>query len=202
MILLKNVCLTAFLLTTTISFSQETDAKSIVQKFMPKNSSLAHAVIETSVWDFPKATIVFYTEDLTHEYKDIVYERQAANGYFIWNDGKTYRKILIDHFEDDNVDTKILSVFFANADNDKEKELIILTANTHRLEYLYDGTEYNVYIYDNISIKNLPEKFTLLINPKFDVFNQNFEGFQDDKNHKANFKTADAIKKELKKLGF
>ena len=88
MILLKNVCLTAFLLTAAIGFSQETDAKSIVQKFMPKNSSLAHAVIETSVWDFPKATIVFYTEDLTHEYKDIVYERQAANGYFIWNDGK------------------------------------------------------------------------------------------------------------------
>lgn len=202
MILLKNVCLTTFLLTTTISFSQETDAKSIVQKFMPKNSSLAHAVIETWVWDFPKATIAFYTEDLTHEYKDIVYERQAVNGYFIWNDGKTDRKILIDYFEDDNVDTKILSVFFANADNDKQKELIILTANTHRLQYLYDGTEYNVYIYDDISIKNVPEKFTLLSNPKFDVFNHNFEGFQDDKNHKAKFKTADAIKKELKKLGF
>jgi|GEM_PF-3046349 len=202
MILLKNVCLTAILLTTTIGFSQETDAKSIDQKFMPKNSSLAHAVIETSVWDFPKATIAFYTEDLTLEYKDIVYERQAVNGYFIWNDGKMDRKILIDHFEDDNVDTKILSVFFANADNDKQKELIILTANTHRLEHLYDGTEYGVYIYDDISIKNVPEKFTLLINPKFDIFNQNFEGFQDDKNHKAKFKTADAIKKELKKLGF
>ena len=202
MILLKNVCLTAILLTTAIGFSQETDTKSIAQKFMPKNSSLAHSVIETSVWDFPKATIVFYTEDLTLEYKDIVYERQAVNGYFIWNDGKKDRKILIDYFEDDNVDTKILSVFFANADHDNQKELIILTANTHRLEYLYDGTEYNVYIYDNISIKNLPEKFTLLINPKFDVFNQNFEGFQDDKNHKAKFKTADAIKKELKRLGF
>ena len=199
MILFKNACLTAFLLTTTLGFSQQTDAKSIAQKFMPKNSSLAHAVIETSVWDFPKATIAFYTEDLTLEYKDIVYERQAVNGYFIWNDGKTDRKILIDHFEDDNVDTKILSVFFANADNDKQKELIILTANTHRLQYLYDGTEYNVYIYDDISIKNLPKKFTLLINPKFDVFNQNFEGFQDDKNHKAKFKTAHAIKKELKK---
>lgn len=202
MILLKNVCLTAILLTTTIGFSQETDAKSIDQKFMPKNSSLAHAVIETSVWDFPKATIAFYTEDLTLEYKDIVYERQAVNGYFIWNDGKMDRKILIDHFEDDNVDTKILSVFFANADNDKQKELIILTANTHRLEHLYDGTEYGVYIYDDISIKNVPEKFKLLTNPKFDIFNQNFEGFQDDKNHKAKFKTADAIKKELKKLGF
>lgn len=92
MILLKNAYLTVFLLTTTIGFSQETDAKSIAQKFMPKNSSLAHAVIETSVWDFPKATIVFYTEELTHEYKDIVYERQAVNGYFIWNDGKTYKK--------------------------------------------------------------------------------------------------------------
>lgn len=202
MILFKNVCLNTFLLITAIGLSQETDAKSIAQKFMPKNSSLAHTIIETSVWDFPKATIVFYTEDLTHEYKDISYERQAVNGYFIWNDGKTDRKILIDHFEDDNVDTKILSVFFANADNDKQKELIILTANTHRLEYLYDGTEYNVYIYDDISIKNVPEKFTLLTNPKFDVFNQNFEGFQDDKNHKAKFKTADAIKKELKKLGF
>ena len=93
-------------------------------------------------------------------------------------------------------------MFFANADNDKEKELIILTANTHRLEYLYDGTEDNVYIYDDISIKNVPEKFTLLTNPKFHIFNQNFEGFQDDKSHNAKFKTADAIKKEFKKLGF
>lgn len=202
MILLKHIGFTAFLLTTAIGFSQETDAKSIAEKFMPKNSSLAHAVIEKSVWNFPKATIVFYTEDLTHEYKDIVYERQAVNGYFIWNDGKTDRKILIDHFEDDNVDTIILSVFFANADNDKQKELIILTANTHRLQYLYDGTEYGVYIYDDITNKNIPEKFTLLTNPKFDVFNQNFEGFLDDKNHKAKFKTADAIKRELKKLGF
>lgn len=202
MILLKNIYIVTFILHAAIGFSQETDVKSIAKKFMPKNSSLAHAVIETSVWDFPKATIVFYTEDLTHEYKDIVYERQAVKGYFLWNDGKTDRKILIDHFEDDNVDTEILSVFFANADNDKQKELIILTANTHRLEYLYDGTEYGVYIYDDISIKNVPEKFKLLTNPKFDAFNKNFEGFQDDKNHKAKFKTADAIKKELKKLGF
>lgn len=202
MILLKHIGFTAFLLTTAIGFSQETDGKSIAQKFMPKNSSLAHAVIETSVWDFPKATIVFYTEDLTHEYKDIVYERQAVNGYFLWNDGKKDRKILIDHFEDDNVDTIILSMFFANADHDKQKELIVLTANTHRLQYLYDGTEYGVYIYDDISNKNLPEKFTLLTNPKFDIFNQNFEGSLDDKNYKAKFKTADAIKRELKKLGF
>lgn len=201
MISLKNIYLVTLILHTAIGFCQK-DSKSVAQKFMPKNSSLAHEVIETTVWDFPKATIVFYTEDLIHKYKDIVYERQAVNGYFIWNDGKMNRKILIDHFEDDNVDTEILSVFFANADNDKQKELIILTANTHRLQYLYDGTEYGIYIYDDISTKNAPEKFTLLTNPKFDVFNENFEGFQDDKNHTAKFKTADAVKKELKKLGF
>lgn len=190
-----------FFLSFFAAFSQEKSTV-IADKFMPKNSKLAHAVIETSVWGLPKASIVFYTETLEHEYQNTIYERQAVNGYFIWKEGKIYKKIMIDRFEDDNVDTEILSVFFANADHDKEKELIVLTANTHRLQYLYDGTEYNVYIYDDVSNKNIPEKLTLINNPKFDVFNQNFEGFQEDKRRKAKFKTADAVKKELKQLGF
>lgn len=199
---IKVICSVCFIFDYFNIYSQENNAQIIAKEFQPTNYTITHSPIKTKLWNIENVIIAFYETPIYHKYENMTYEHNLVKGYLLIPNNNTFKKILIDEYEDDNVDTEILSVFFANADNDKEKELIILTGNTHRLEYLYNGTEYSVYIYDNISTKDIPEKLSVLTNPKFDVFNINFEGTLDDKNHKAKFKTAEAVKKELKKLGF
>ncbi|MNU93872.1 hypothetical protein D3C71_838230 [compost metagenome] len=110
--------------------------------------------------------------------------------------------MLISRFEDDNVDTEIQSVFFANADSDSQKELIILSTCSHRLQYLYDGTEYTTSVFDNFDTTKPPQKMIYLSKISAQLAG-GFEGFLDDNpDSKAKFKTAAEIKKELKRLGY
>lgn len=91
-----------------------------------------------------------------------------------------------------------LSVFFANADDDKDKEFIVMTTNTHRLQYLYEGTHYNVSFYDAFSAKSIPKKLIAVHNKVTELFSDNFEGLLDDEYQTAQFKSAADVKTTLK----
>ena len=109
---------------------------------------------------------------------------------------------MIAKFEDDNVDTNIESVFFANADKDKVKELIIISTVVHRLQYLYEGTEYSTSVFDDFKIGKTPKKLEEL----YDMNNKlsgGLEGYMEGNgNRKSKIKTAVDVKKKLKKLGY
>lgn len=185
------------------SFSQNTNLEKIALEFKPKAHAIAHQPIKANFWGIKNAIILFYDTVITDTSEYGTYSHNRIQSFILIPDGSSYKKILIDEFEDDNVETEILSVFFANADEDSEKELIILTSNTHRLQYLYDGTEYTVYFYDNFNSNKIPEKMKSLRNPKLDIFSKNnFEGFLDDSDYISKYKNAEDIKKELKQLGY
>ncbi len=95
-----------------------------------------------------------------------------------------------------------ISVFFANADDDKDKEFIVMTTNTHRLQYLYEGTHYNVSFYDAFSAKSIRKKLTAVHNKATELFSDNFEGLLDDEYQTARFKSADDVKKQLQKSDY
>ena len=174
--------------------------QSVAELFKPKNASIVHQIIETDIWEMKNVILVFYESRYLDEDQR---ERQYIEGnLLIPNQKNQYKKVLISKFEDDNVDTEINSIFFANADKDKEKELIILTKNQHRLQYLYDGTEYSTFVFDNFKKVKTPKEMTLLADISNELFG-GFDGFlEDNPNSKAKFKTAEQVKKQLKKLGY
>ncbi len=184
------------------------DPRKVAEQFKPENAAIVHSVIQTSLWGKENSIIVFYESRYTSmdEYQDGLrypHEYQYVDAYLLIPDEKNeYEKVLIHHFEDDNVDTEIQSVFFANADSDSQKELIILSTCVHRLQYLYEGTEYSTSVFDDFDAVKPPKKMTYL--PKISAqLNGGFEGFlEENPNSQAAFKNASDIKKELKRLGY
>lgn len=184
------------------AISQNNDLDAVVEKFKPINHQVVHKPIQTNIWGFKNVIIVFYAKEVIHEYLNEKYSHNAVSGFLLIPDGKNYKNVLIDVFEDDNVDTEILSVFFANANNDLDKELIILTSNEHRLQYLYEGIEYNIAFYKSFKKDKIPQQMKTLENDKLNFFHNNFDGFKDERNWNARFKNSESIKKALKQLGY
>lgn len=178
------------------------DPHKIAERFKPENAVIVHSVIQTSLWGKENSVIVFYESRYTEE-GQYPHEYQYIDAYLlIPNEKNDYEKVLISRFEDDNVDTEIQSVFFTNADSDSKKELIILSTCAHRLEYLYDGTEYTTSVFDDFDASRPPKKMTYLSKVSAQLAG-GFEGFlEDNPDSKAQFKTAAEIKKELKRLGY
>lgn len=176
----------------------------IAEKYKPKNSKIVHKVIETDFWKVKNVIIAFYETSYVEEdeYKS---DRQFVECYLLIPQGNNkYQKILVTKFQDDNVDTEIQSVFFANADKDKDKELIIISTCTHRLQYLYEGTEYMTSVFDKIDLSKIGQKKQLT--ELYDISNLlrgGFTGFtEDNPNSTASFTDAVEVKKELKRLGY
>ncbi|WCM42214.1 hypothetical protein MG290_00660 [Flavobacterium sp. CBA20B-1] len=182
--------------------AQENDTSFIAEKWLPENYTIAHQPIKTKLWNIENVVIVFYETPVYRQYKNITYTHNKVRGFLLVPYKNTYKMVLIDAYEDDNVATEILSVFFANIDNDKEKELIVLTANDHRLQYLYEGRDYGIYFYDNFENNTIPNQLKAIYRKDLERFQGDFEGFKAEQEWKAQFKNADAIKKELKKMGF
>lgn len=118
-------------------------------------------------------------------------------GYLITPNNK---HILIDTFEVEGGQAHIAAIFLANADKDKERELIILIKWNIR-HYQIDGTLFETRVYDNIYIHNMPQKLTYLksISKKL---SGGFDGWNEGKETVSKYKTASSIKQRLKQLGY
>ena len=181
---------------------QKVSYREIAENMKPKGSVIVHEVIEIDLWNVKDVIIVFYESRYVEadQYKN---ERQFVECYLLVpNRTNKYEKILVNKFQDDNVDTEIASIFFANADQDKEKELIIISTCKHRLQYLYEGTEFTTDVFDNI---NLRQKFTKesLTNlyEMSDKLSGGFQGFtEDDPKSIAKFTNAEEVRAELQRL--
>lgn len=190
-----------FILISSKIYCQET-AEQIAERFKPKNSEIVHSVMQQNIWGNRNVIIAFYeTRYIDSVSTSEKYERQYIEGYLYTLKNKDYNKILIYKFEDDNVDTEIQSVFFANADKDEQKELIIISTVSHRLQYLYNGTEYSTSVFDDFNPERIPVQLEFLeISEKL---SGGFEGYSDaDGNKKSKIKTAGDVRKKLKRLGY
>lgn len=180
----------------TLIRQYEETAEMFANRSKPDTTELAHPVIETSIWDTDgKAIIAFYGYD---DPKDVNTGFNKVFGHVYMPVGQNiYRDISFGPIEEDGGYPKIISVFFANADNDNSKELIVLCKYDQR-HYDYSGEFYETFIFDNPSAGNEL--------PYFNKLSEKFFGcecgWRDGKVKTAKYKTAKAVKAGLVNMGY
>ncbi len=187
----------------TLSRQYNETVEMFANRVKPSYTDIAHTVIETKQLDTNKnAIIAFYYQRITDAGQMLSYAGESYHeiilGYlFLPKTNSNYEKILIDTIPEDGGETEIISIFFANADRDKNNEIIVLCKDEQR-HYDENGYIYETYIYKYDKIKKSFKYLSKL--------SETFWGcecdFRDGKIKRAKYKTAKEVKARLKKLGF
>ena len=197
--------LLAYLLWAPFSSAQEVTRfenetlENFAKRNGPQQAELTHTVIETTAWDKQKTVIAFYITKI--KLNDGNPATQVDGYLFIPKSTNTYEKILINNFEEEGATPQIVAVFFANADKDKAKELIVICSYLQR-HYDVNGTLYSTFIFDN----PLPGANTTQLKFLEDV-SERVSGscdceWRDGKKKTSKYKTASSVRLGLKRLGF
>lgn len=175
---------------------------------------LAHPVIETKEWDSSRKVIICFRLVSVPEDDD-----RIVGNILVPVNENSYKQILIDSFyyiEGGMRSRTIETVFFANADKDRPREIFIQTrAEAYSPRYAdrdVDGYYYDIFVYDNPDILS-PQKKLLQLTAMTAKFSDEFEGEiyektsngNDEKlvkKKKAKYKTADAVRVALKQMGY
>lgn len=196
------------LIITTFSFGQPVErlykesTEQFVTRFKPENSKLSLSVLDTK-WDMKPVIISFYEQTYKLPVQDDPDQQdysRVIGEIFFQTDSNHYNRFIVDTIESEGGDPKIESVFFANADKDKNKEVIIIVS-WPQVHAGVRGTLYGTYVYDDL-LKNSEKKLRYIKN-----ISQKLSGgceckYEDGKSGKAKFKKAPDIKAELKRLGY
>jgi hypothetical protein len=159
-------------------------------------------VIETEAWATPqKCIIAFYH---LHDESGFVTYLQGYVYYPL--DSVLYKAISLEPIERvHNAPVGVMSVFFVNADQNNQKELAVLCSEEIHNRDVY-GTLYRTYFFDNptanadalFSFETLSEKLD-----DCDCTPRNSSGIKPGGSRSiAKFKTAKAIRAQLKRLGY
>jgi hypothetical protein len=158
-------------------------------------------IIETKEWTAEPSIIAFYTQKYyIAEDGGLPKDNYRTFGYvFVPNGKDTYKRIFIDTFAYDGSPIMVGSAFFANADSDQVKELVITTTCLQK-DKQASGTMYTTKVYDNVT-RLLPGRLKKLddVNGKLEG---GFEGLKDGKPMKAKYKNEKEIAEALKKMGY
>jgi len=197
--------LLAFVLWAPFTYAQEVrrleheTLADFAQRNGPPQAKLTHKVIETAAWSKQKAIMAFY---LVHiELKDSTPATQVDGYLFIPKSTDTYEKILIRNFEEEGDTPKIEAVFFANADKDKARELIVICSWLQR-HYDVNGTLYGTFIFDDLRPGANPATLVFLEGVSERVSGDCDCEWRDGRKKTSNYKTAASVKAGLKRLGF
>ena len=157
----------------------------------------------TGLKEFVHPVIEAKGHDTTN--KAIIYFAPAKNettvGYIlITENGTAYRPMIIDTFYEEGAPAKIEAVFFANADKDKEQEIIILTS-WEQVHADVRGMLYGTFIYDWPTLSRSQKRLTLLktLSKKL---SGGFDGTTEGLKVKAKYTSVASIRKRLKELGY
>jgi len=168
-------------------------------RLKPDNSTIAYRIIDT-IWNKTPVIIAFYQQSFrsgpvndSQEYQRII------STIFVKRDS-LYNKCLIDTIGPEGGDPEIRNVFFANANKDMQKELIILTS-WYQHHYDFGGTLYGTFIYNNLT-DSTQKKLVFMKTMSSQLDGGCDCSFRNGREEKAKFKTAGAIVKKLTQLGF
>jgi len=200
-ILLTAVCASCF--AQTVSRLKNEDKLTFLSRNAPNqmrlSDDLIDQMIETNEWSARKSTIGFYERKYKLPGDDMEYT--DVLGYlYVPTNADAYQKVFIDTFENEGGTAEIIALFFANADKDAARELVVLI-KWHAQHYQIDGDIYETRVYDDILKKETPHKLVYLKNISTKL-SGGFEGYREGENLKAQFKTAAKIREQLKKLGY
>ncbi len=175
---------------------QENESTEIfINKVIPDSAVLAHQIISTNIWSKKsKSFIAFYADKRKRTNSNC---NEITGHLYFSLDNKSYKDIIITSVEEDGGCAEIVAVFFANADKDKKKELVVLCKYEQR-HYDYNGAFYETLIFDNLVND---EQLTYL-----EDLSKSFFGcecsWREGKTETAKYKTAKSIRYKLKKMGF
>lgn len=197
--------LLAFFLWTPFSYAEEVrrlqneTLEDFAKRNGPPQAELTHTVIETEAWDKQKTVIAFYIIKI--KLNDGTPATQVDGYLFIPKSTNTYEKILIYNFEEEGDTPQIEAVFFANADKDKAKELIVICSYLQR-HYDVNGTLYRTFIFDDRRPGANQTRLSFLEDVSERVSGSCDCEWRDGKKKSSKYKTAASVKLGLKKLGF
>lgn len=193
---------------TTFSFGQlvqrqdSETAEQFAERQKPENATLTHKVLETK-WNELPVVISLYEQTYKLPIKndpDQQTYHKIVGAVFIQLDKNMYRKTTFGTIDTEGGDPTIETVFFANADTDKTKELIII-ASWEQRHYDVSGTLYGTYVFDyELTSPTLEWKILEDISSKLD--GGCACSWRDGTSKKAKFKTASEIRNELSRLGY
>ncbi len=158
-------------------------------------------VTETKEWTQEPSVIAFYTQKFYVEEDGT----QPRDNYrtlafmFIPSGKDTYKRVFIDTFNNEGKPVNIAATFFANADSDQVKELVIVATSTQH-DKDASGTLYMNRVYDNIG-RLVPGRLRRLDDASAKI-EGGFEGTKAGKPSKAKYKSEKEISDALKKLGY
>jgi hypothetical protein len=196
------------LLWTTFSFGQlvqrpdgET-AEQFASRLKPDNSTLTYKIIETK-WNGLPVVVALYDQTyklLKQNDPDQQTYHRIIGTVFIRLDSNYYSKTSFGTIDTEGGDPIIETVFFANADKDKTKELIVI-ASWQQRHYEVNGTLYGTFVFDH-ELTSATLEWNLLE----DISNQLSGGcecsWSDGTSKKAKFKTENDIRAELLRLSY
>ncbi|MEJ7828567.1 MAG: hypothetical protein WKF91_10235 [Segetibacter sp.] len=185
----------------TLKRQENETAEIFANRLKPDTTELAHSVIETRSLDTEKKIIIAFYNKTIYEVRqmDTYVDHSQYNiliGYvFIPLGDNNYERKLIDTIPPDGGDPEILAIFFANADKEKDRELVILCKYEQR-HYDYGGAFYEAFIYDYSK-----GEFHIL-----QMLSKKFWGcecgWRNGKTKKAKYKTAKNVRAGLSKMGY
>lgn len=169
--------------------------------YMEFPQEMTAKVIETTEWTPEPSIIAFYTQKYyVNEDGDLPRYNYRSFGYiFVPTAKDMYKRILIDTFSNGGKPVKIEAAFFANADSDNVKELVVIASNQQR-DAGGTGTLYMNRVYDNVS-RPLPGRLKRLDNISAKI-EGGFEGDKGGTPSKAKYKNEKEITEALKKMGY
>lgn len=193
---------------TTFSFGQivqrqdNETAEQFAERQKPENSTLTHKVLETK-WNGLPVVISLYDQTyklpIQNDPDQQTYHK-IVGAVFIQLDKNNYSETTFGTIDTEGGDPTIETVFFANADTDKAKELIII-ASWEQRHYDVSGTLYGTYVFDyELTSATLEWKFLEEISRKLDGGCEC--NWNDGTSKQAKFKTASEVKNELTRLGY
>jgi hypothetical protein len=188
-----------------LGFSKEKNENNdeFAYRIAPEQSELVGKVISIP-WNGKPVIIAFYKESYRLPIKDDPdqqeYFRLLGFVYFK-SQGGNYTRYLIDTIDTEGDTPAIESVFFANADTDVAKELILIVSWEQR-HAAVNGTLYGTFVYDDIATVSNKGKLRFM-----ETISKKVDGgcdctWDNGKTNAVKYKTAGAIKSELKRLGY
>ena len=158
-------------------------------------------VIETREWTAEPSVIAFYSQKYyVQEDGALPHDNFRTLAFMFVPTGKDmYKRVFIDTFISGGRPVSIGAAFFANADSDNVKELIIMATSAQK-DALGAGTQYINKVYDNFN-RAIPLRLRRLDDATTKV-EGGFDGNRDGKPQKPKYKTQKEIAEALKKMGY
>jgi len=167
----------------------------------PSGATLAHPSVETDEWHLGgKVVLAFYGVEVHDQSSSAKRDVIEGVAFMPTAAAGRYRRIAIGRIDEEGEGPDIKSIFFANADQNPDRELVVIVG--WKQQHLdISGTLYGTFIYARPRAAS-QSSFTLLEETSRKVSGGCECDREGDQHESSDFKTAADVRAGLKALGF